>query len=189
MRKRTREEIATAQELINKWTIVIERAVLESDIKVAPFEFIYQRFQENKWLSLFDSAGNIFPRLVREFYKNMKVERIHPETPCFVTKVRGTKIIINTALIISVTSIPVSPGPGTSFPYTAYQPSREALMECLNPQGGLVWDEEGKNNVPIGWVHSPQRLLAKIVMQNIWPIARHSVVPFSRARLIYAIIN
>jgi hypothetical protein len=44
----------------------------------------------------------------------------------------------------------MSPGPGTPFPNTAYQLSREALMECLNPQGGRVWDEEGKNNVPIG---------------------------------------
>jgi hypothetical protein len=108
------------------------------------------------YLRLFDSVGNIFPRLVQEFYKNLKIESIHPETPCFVTKVRGTKIIINTTLISSVTSIPVSSSLDTPFPNTVDQPSREALMECLNTQGVLVWDEEGKNSVPIGWLHSPQ---------------------------------
>jgi hypothetical protein len=51
MRNRTREEVVAAQEHINKRTIVIERAILQSDIKVASFEFIYQKFQDNKWLS------------------------------------------------------------------------------------------------------------------------------------------
>jgi len=32
-------------------------------------------------------------------------------------------------------------------------------------------------------------LLARIVLQIIWPIARHSDVPLKRARLIYAIIK
>jgi hypothetical protein len=41
VRKRTREEVVVAQERINKRTIVIERAILQSEIKVAPFEFIY----------------------------------------------------------------------------------------------------------------------------------------------------
>jgi hypothetical protein len=101
----------------------------------------------------------------------------------------GTKIINNTALINSITSIPMLSSLGAPFPNTTDQPSREALMECLNPHRGLVWDEEGKNSVTIGWLHSPQRLLAKIIMQNIWPIALHSVVPLNRARLIYVIIN
>jgi hypothetical protein len=46
--KRKRDEIAAAQERFNKRTIVIERGVLKPDIKVAPFDFIYHRFQENK---------------------------------------------------------------------------------------------------------------------------------------------
>jgi hypothetical protein len=105
---------------------------------------------------LFDWARKIFLWLVRELYKNLKIESIHPDTPCHETKVRITKIIINIALINSVTSIPVSPSPGAPFPNIADQPSREALMECLNPQEGLLWDEEGKNSVPIGWLHSSQ---------------------------------
>jgi hypothetical protein len=48
MRKRSRKEEVVAQERINKRTIVIEREVLKSDIRAAPFDFIYQRFQENK---------------------------------------------------------------------------------------------------------------------------------------------
>jgi hypothetical protein len=60
-------------------------------------------------------------------------------------------------------------------------------MACFNPRNKFVWDEDGKNNVPIGWFDSPQRLLAKIVLQNVWPIARHSDVPLNKARLIYDI--
>lgn len=117
MRKRSREEVV-AQERINKRAIVIEREVLKSDIRAAPFDFIYQRFQENKWLSLFDLVGKIFPRLVREFYKNLKIESNHHDTPCRETKVCGTKIINNTALISSITSIPVLSSLGAPFPKT-----------------------------------------------------------------------
>jgi hypothetical protein len=62
-------------------------------------------------------------------------------------------------------------------------------MTCFNPRTKFVWDEDGKNSVPIGWFDSPQRLLAKIVLQNVWPIARHSDVRLNKAHLIYAIIK
>jgi hypothetical protein len=74
--KRTREEAVAAIECINSRTIVIERGVLKPDIRVAPFDFIYQIFQENGWLSLFD-AVYIYPRLVYEFYRNLKIENMH----------------------------------------------------------------------------------------------------------------
>jgi len=41
-------------------------------VMVAPFDFIYMTFHENGWLSPF-SSSNIYPRLVREFYKNLKI--------------------------------------------------------------------------------------------------------------------
>jgi hypothetical protein len=62
--KRKRKEIAATQERFNKRTIVIERGVIKPDIKVAPFDFIYHRFQENQWSCLSNDAGKIYPRHV-----------------------------------------------------------------------------------------------------------------------------
>jgi hypothetical protein len=99
--------------------------------------------------------------------------------------VRGVKIGIDTSLISSVIGISVSSAPGIPFPKTVAQPSRDELMACFNQRKKFVWDEEGKNSAPFGWFDSPQRLLARIVLQNVWPIARHSDVPINRTNLIF----
>jgi hypothetical protein len=104
------------------------------------------------------------------------------------TKVRGTSLHINAKLINKVTGIPLSHALGTPFSNLVTLPSREELMVCFDPKGPNVW-EESKNNIIIGWLQSPQRLLAQIVMQNIWLISRHNDIPLNRACLIFAIIN
>ncbi|XP_062149271.1 BRAP2 RING ZnF UBP domain-containing protein 1-like isoform X3 [Alnus glutinosa] len=172
---------------INSRTIVIEHGVLKPDIRVAPFDFIYRIFNENGWLSIFD-AVNIYPRLVYEFYKNLEVVSIDKQTPCFETKVCGTTLTIDVDVISEVTDIPLSYAISTPFPDSVTQPSREELMGCFDPRGTNVW-EESKNSIPIDFLQSPQHLLARIVMQNIWPISRNSDVPLNRARMIFAIIN
>jgi len=94
--KRKRDEIAIAQERFNKMTNVIERGVLKPNIRVAHFDFIYHRFQENQWSSMLNVGGKIFPRLVREFYKNLVITNLHEQSPSFETKVRSVKICIDT---------------------------------------------------------------------------------------------
>jgi hypothetical protein len=61
--KRSKAKAAVAIERIGHRKIVIEHGVLKSDIRVPPFQFIYQIFHENRWLSLFD-AVIIYLRLV-----------------------------------------------------------------------------------------------------------------------------
>lgn len=61
-------------------------------------------------------------------------------------------------------------------------------MECFHPGGEYEW-EEHKNKIHIGYLRAQEPLLARIVMQNIWPISRNSDVPLDRAQLIFAIIN
>lgn len=170
-------------------TIVIERGVLKPDIRVAHFDFICHRFQENQWSSKLNDEGKIYPRLVWEFYKNLVITNLHEQSPSFETKVRSVKIRIDTSLISSVIGILVSTDLGIPFLKTAAQPSKDELMACFNQPKKFVWNKEGKNNVPIGWFDSPQRLLVRIVLQNVWPITRHSDVPLNRACLIYAIIK
>jgi len=94
--KRKRDEIAIAQERFNKMTNVIERGVLKPNIRVAHFDFIYHRFQENQWSSMLNVGGKIFPKLVWEFYKNLVITNLHEKSPSFETKVRSVKICIDT---------------------------------------------------------------------------------------------
>jgi len=42
--------------------------------------------------------------------------------------------------------------------------------------------------VPIKSMVAPYRLLAKIVLTNLWPIARHTELTIERAQFIYAIM-
>jgi hypothetical protein len=58
-RKRSKAEVVAAIERISHRKIVIECAMLKSNIRVHPFQFIYQIFQENGWLSLFDAVNII----------------------------------------------------------------------------------------------------------------------------------
>jgi hypothetical protein len=89
-------------------TIVIERGVLKPDIRVARFDFIYQKFQENQWSSMLNDGGKIYPRLLWEFYKNLVITNLREQSPSFETKVRSVKIHIDTSLISLVTGIPIS---------------------------------------------------------------------------------
>jgi hypothetical protein len=130
--KRKREEIVAAQERFNKRTIVIERGVLKPDIKMAPFDFIYHRFQEKQWSSMLNGTGKIYPRLVQEFYKNLEITNISEQYPRLETKVRGVKIQIDTSLISLIVGIPVSSAHGIPFLKTATQPSKDELIACFN---------------------------------------------------------
>jgi hypothetical protein len=71
LRRRSRVEAEGAMAKIDTRTIVIEWVVVKQDIMVVPFAFINGIFQENGLQSLFTS-NKLYPKLVLEFYKNMK---------------------------------------------------------------------------------------------------------------------
>jgi hypothetical protein len=185
-RKRTREEKAILQNKILTHNIVIERGVVQTDLMVEPFQFINDIFRANQWTSLFFPV-DAYPRLVREFYYNIESIKRASELS-FKTKVLGHTLTINTTLISEVTGIPLTNGKAVPYLPTEQQPSKSDIMVVLNPGGGHQWDDN-KSNIPIGYVRAPERLLTRIVMQNIWPISRNSHVPLDRAIFIYAIIQ
>jgi hypothetical protein len=106
IRKQSKAEATTAIERISHRKIEIERGVLRSGIWVHPFQFIYQIFQENGWLSIFD-AVNIYPPLVHEFYMNLEAN-VDYDTYYVDTKVCGTRLHIILTVINEVTSIPLT---------------------------------------------------------------------------------
>jgi hypothetical protein len=166
--------------------IVIERGVLRSDIRAPHFQFIYQTFQENGCLSIFYEV-NIYPQLIHKFYMNLK-PNAHYATPYVESKVCSTKLHITPEVISEVSGIPLTPTLSTPFPNTVTLPPRVELMECLNPNDEYEW-EEHRNKIPSSYLCTPECLLARIVMQNMWSISRNSEDTLDRARLIFSIIN
>jgi hypothetical protein len=58
----------------------------------------------------------------------------------------------------------------------------------FDPQRVEEWHEEMRN-IPNGWLQSPHHLLARIMIQNLWPLSRNSNITIRRARFLYAIIR
>jgi hypothetical protein len=185
-RKHTQEEKAILQNKILTRNIVIERGVVQSDLLVAHFRFIYDIFHDNQWTSLF-TLVDAYPRLVCEFYFNIESIKKTCELS-FKTKVLGKTLPINSMLISEVTGIPLTNGKATPSLHTESQPSKANIMVVLNPGGELEWDDN-KSKIPIGHVRAPKWLLTQIVLQNIWPISRNSHVPLDQAIFIYGIIR
>jgi hypothetical protein len=63
-------------------------------------------------------------------------------------------------------------------------PSLDDLREFFHaiPQG-----EERSTAIRIGALSSSHRMLAKIIQQNIWPVARRSNLILKRAQFVYAV--
>ncbi|XP_059445312.1 uncharacterized protein LOC132177110 [Corylus avellana] len=185
-RKHTREEKSILQDKLLTRNIVIERGVEQNDLQVEPFRFIHEIFQANQWTSVFVPV-NVYTRLVREFYYNIEdIDLV--DSPSFKTKVSGKTLNVTPELISEVTGIPLTNEKPLPFLETEPQPTKAEIMAVLNPSQKLVWDEN-KNKIPIGYVRAPERLLTRIVLQNIWPISRNSHVTIERAMMIYGIIT
>jgi hypothetical protein len=61
--KRTREEKVILQNKILTRNIVIEREVVQFDLLIEPFRFIYDIFRDNQWTSLL-TLVDAYPWLV-----------------------------------------------------------------------------------------------------------------------------
>jgi hypothetical protein len=186
-RKHSQAKNDAALACIGTRTIVVERGVLWSDIMLPTYRFIFEIFEINGWLSLFYPV-RVYPHLVREFYHNMRSPIVNSySSPRFVTEVSGTQLHITSKLINEVTGIPLTSD--ISLPITDQSvPTNAQLMDCVHP--GLVYRwKKNKNKIPICYLPDQNRLLALIVMQNIWPISCNSYVPLNHALLFYAIIK
>lgn len=86
--------------------VVVEHGVVQVDLQVEPFWFIFDIFWENQWMSLFKPV-KAYTLLVWEFYFNMD-HIVLNASPQFKTKVAKTSITINPRLISDITGIPLT---------------------------------------------------------------------------------
>jgi hypothetical protein len=95
--KRSKSDIVAARARIEQQTIIIEQAVVRQDVMVSPFDFMDHIFQENNWQSTY-TCNTVYPRLVREFYANMKIDQINQMRSILKSKVHGQSITVDPKL-------------------------------------------------------------------------------------------
>lgn len=59
----------------------------------------------------------------------------------------------------------------------------------LDPQNSISNWPENMKSIPMGWLKSPHRLLAWIMLQNLWPLSHNSNLALKKARFLYALIR
>jgi hypothetical protein len=103
------------------------------------------------------------------------------------TTFRGVTFRVDAALIgTTIGTNPVS-FEGTHFPNFVVSPTMEELLMFFDPQHRV--QDKVSHSIRIGVFSSPQRLLAKIVQHNLWPIAQRSELVYKQARFLYAFIQ
>jgi hypothetical protein len=130
--KRSKSEIAATRARIEQRTIIIERAIVRQDVMVSPFDFIDHIFQKNQWQSMY-TCNTVYPRLVREFYGNLRIDQISQMRPFLKTKVHGHSITVDANLISKVTHILLIAAPGVPYLDSVDPPSIEDLRLLFDP--------------------------------------------------------
>jgi hypothetical protein len=88
-----------------------------------------------------------------------------------------------TGKFIRVDPIPFE---GIPFSNSMDPPSMEELLDFFAPQRA---HDRVTHSIRIKLFSSPHRLLAKIVLHNLWPIVQRSELVLKRARFLYALIH
>jgi len=93
-------------------------------------------------------------------------------------------ITVDPQVISNVIHVPVLEIPGTPYNEVVLPPSLDELKEFFHavPHG-----EERSTAIRIGALSPSHRMLAKIIQQNIWPVARRSDLILKRAQFVYAV--
>jgi len=88
-----------------------------------------------------------------------------------------------TGKFIRVDPIPFE---GIPFSNSMDPPSMEELLDFFAPHRA---HDRVTHSIRIDLFSSPHRLLAKIVLHNLWPIVQRSELVLKRARFLYALIH
>ncbi|KAE8009380.1 hypothetical protein FH972_005820 [Carpinus fangiana] len=127
-----------------------------------------------------------------EFYANMETQLDTDEdveqSPHIVSFIRGVKIVVTHEVIAEVTGIPLIEEPGFPYPIDDF-PSKTDMSKLFVPPDSYNFWQDYMNVIPFGHLSHPVKLLARIVMQNVFPIDHHSDLGMARGRFIYALLT
>jgi hypothetical protein len=184
VRQRLVEDRAAIQARILDRSVIAERNVLRADIMVPPLDNILDIIQTYNWGYLHSSACVVYTRLVTLFYVNLEVVQNDDRGVVLQSSVAGHLITIDPQVISHIIRVLVLEISASPYNEVVLPPSLDDLREFFRaiPQG-----EERSTAIRIGALSSTHRMLAKIVQQNIWAVARHSDLILKRAQFVYAI--
>jgi hypothetical protein len=113
----------------------------------------------------------------------------HVDAPLqIISFVRGVQIVVTREVIAEVTGIPLIEEPGYPYPIEDF-PSKIDMTKLFIPPGSYnFWQDYMKVN-PLGHLSHQVKLLARIVMQKVFPIDHHSDLGLARRRFIYALLT
>jgi hypothetical protein len=182
--QRTKEDRAALQAKIMDRTVITERNVVLSDIMVSPLDSIHDIIQTYHWGYLHSYACVVYTRLVRLFYANLEVVQDGDHGLVLPSTVDGHIISVDPQIISHFIRVLVLEISGSPYNEVVLPPSMDDLWEFFRavPQG-----EERATTIRIGALSPSHRMLAKIIQQNIWPVARRSDLILKRAQFVYAV--
>lgn len=164
-----------------------ERDVNCSDLQDYEFCFIPRLFAKMQWEYFVLPPSRPYVELVREFYANIK--GLSKDPLRLVTFIRGKKIEVTQELIASIiTWTPIISDPGYPFRFLEF-PTKFDMYEVFRPPGTHRSWHDTMNVLPIGHLSQPVKLLARIMLNNIYPLDHHSDLGLPRAQFLYALLT
>jgi hypothetical protein len=173
-------------------TIIIERPVNLSDLQDSQFQIISQIFTKRRWEYFISPPARPFINLVWEFYANMEIQQDsdeHVDAPLqIISFVRGVQIVVTREVIAEVTGIPLIEEPGYPYPIEDFL-SKTNMTKMFIPPGSYNFWQDYMKVIPLGHLSHLVKLLARIVMQNVFPIDHHSDLGLAQGRFIYMLLT
>jgi hypothetical protein len=114
----------------------------------------------------------VYTRLVKLFYANLEVVQNDDRGVVLQSSVAGHLINVDPQVISNIIQVPVLEIPASPYNEVVLPPSLDDLREFFHavPQG-----EERSTAIRIGALLPSHRMLAKIIQQNTWLVARRSL--------------
>jgi hypothetical protein len=113
----------------------------------------------------------------------------HVDAPLqIISFIRGVQIVVTREVIAEVTGIPLIEEPGYPYPTKDF-PSKTDMTKLFIPPDSYNFWRDYMKVIPLGHLSHPVKLLARIVMQNVFPIDHHSDLGLARGRFIYALLT
>ena len=163
-----------------------------SNLQDSQFQIISQIFTQRKWEYFISPPERPLINLVREFYANMDLQQDSDEnvdTPLqIISFIRGVQIILNREVIAEVTGIPLIVESGYQYPTDDFL-SKTNMSKLFVPSDSYNFWQDYMNVIPLGHLSHTVKLLAQIVMQNVFPINHHSDLGLAWGRFIYALLT
>jgi hypothetical protein len=174
-------------------TVIVERPVNLSDLQGSQFQISSRIFTHRRWEYFISPPACPFVNLVREFYANMEIrqdsdEHVDDAPLQIISFIRGVEIFVTREVIAEVTGIPLIEEPGYPYPTEDF-PSKTDMTKMFIPPGSYNFWRDTMTVIPLGHLSHPVKLLARIVMQNVFPIDHHSDLGLARGRFIYALLT